>query len=889
MSEDQKLKRPWHRLHVSSWCLLVLLIAIAAVVNLPFKYCYGVTPAAIPKILLAFQPTENIEITYGGFPFRYRTLEHREYQEISKDTWSVLAMVSDMVIAALVISFVVGVFERRRRSRRRRWQLSIADLSILTFSVCFVFGCWNLMATRYLQRQSAIWQISISNGSVATRITLPEVLSFPENPSQWQEHFHGWIIDQLWFFDRPVSAEIDDLSQEVLIALRDLPELTELTIKAPHLAIARLKVLESLPNLQRLQIDSGDIALTDECIRHVLQLKQLTHLRLRRTRLSPEVYRQLAALPHLAILDIEGSNLTDDGLKHIASNQQLCELNIALTDVTADGLCVLNGHPSLAELWLASMEASQESPAVKRVELRDLPKLESLHVPSELDELSLSNLPTLSSLPSTWEYSDWNYRDLWKSWPYGWGGRYSFPSPMSHCVNSKKLLLQDLPALGSLAIDTSVVETVAVEARSVQTLMLARNQFDALNIPPLVDRTAIEKVRSRPEYDKLISACEQLEEVRLYGLTLDANTWRHIGSMQNLTHLDVAGSNIQDSDLTRFSCLTSLNVLRLDQTSISNEGWRQLKLPPKLTVLGLSSTDITELELDGLAELVLLQIGETQLNSLRLRNLPMLEFAHSITTGGAPIRVEMVNLPKLSAIELSAHCVETLELSRLPALTHLDLSYSTIDDSMLDNLSELASLQHLSLHDTDITDVTMSRIVSMASLDRLDVENTEVSDEGLSYLSEDHPLTVLNLTGTRVTDRGLKSLNQLTSLELLYLGRNEIEGPGLEHIGELSDLKKLSLGETSVTSDSLRHISGLNDLKWLRLSNTEVDDQCFQHLNRHGFLQELYLNGTGVTDTGIASYQLPGSLSVLDISSTSISTNRASEIARQRSSLQVLR
>ncbi|MDA1052269.1 MAG: hypothetical protein O3C40_17565 [Planctomycetota bacterium] len=884
MNADSSSTRRWYQLHKRSWFVLALAIVVLITVNLPYDYA-SAHSRGVPLGVLITQfrwrgiGEGEIEQRYGGWPLCYLRVRSGGYFDYPDVEWSIPALAGDLLVAVLLGALVVCAYEQRRRRRTRRWQLTLSDLCFLMLVVCGIFGTWNMMADRYRTQENAIYQLGIDGGEVTKRFDLPKPIVGPSQPSPSRGRFHTWLIDQLWNHERPHKARVTKLTDEVMLALRQLREIETLVVQNPDVtdddAVA---LLASLPYLERLQIDGAQ--LTDACVPSLLRLKGLRYLRIRDAKLSDDAIAKLAALPHLISLDVEGTPLKDRGLAAIGIHERLRELNVARTNVTERGLHILNGHPKLTRLWLASDVATPESPAVKRVQLINLPELTSLHIPSQIDSLELTNLPSLTQLPC-----EWNRNELWGNDYWRYDSRFRaflsvspFPRPMQYGITAKHVVIRDVPSLTTLHLNCSTIESLDLDVATLQnfstTAMYGFGRLGQGDATP--SRYNIDDGLS-----ELIGRNKSLQSLSLVDVSLTPYGWKQLSSLQDLQTLDLNGSNVTDEDLGAFAEAHKLVTLSLAETQISNAGWDKLPRLSQWQHLDLSGTRIKHIDLAALSELETLNVSDTPLESIRLKDLPKLT-GYLIITSPAPLAVEVDNLSLLEGIYLRHQSIERMTLENLPALAHLDLSGSTVDDSTLRDLAHWTKLQQLVLCDTDITDATSSLFSELHALVHLDLENTAITEEGLAALSPRLQLKVLNLSGTNISDRGLRHLSGQRFLSDLYLGRTNVRGPGLLSLVDVTSLRKLSLGETSVTSESIAHLTKLQNLVSLRLSDTKIDDSSFQYLSRLTHLRELFLNGTAVTDQGLAEFELPFPLQELDVTDSGVTADGARSVQARR-------
>jgi thiol-disulfide isomerase/thioredoxin len=141
-----------------------------------------------------------------------------------------------------------------------------------------------------------------------------------------------------------------------------------------------------------------------------------------------------------------------------------------------------------------------------------------------------------------------------------------------------------------------------------------------------------------------------------------------------------------------------LEVLRLENTHISDKGLANL---------------------EGLASLKTLFLGSTQ-----------------VTDKGLP------------------------HIGNLTGLERLCAHHTQITDAGLAHLKDWTGLKYLCLHDTRVADASLAHLQGLTSLETLYLHNTKVSDAGLIHLKSLTSLRQLNLSGTKVSSTGIMELKQ---------------------------------------------------------------------------------------------------------------------------------
>jgi hypothetical protein len=162
-------------------------------------------------------------------------------------------------------------------------------------------------------------------------------------------------------------------------------------------------------------------------------------------------------------------------------------------------------------------------------------------------------------------------------------------------------------------------------------------------------------------------------------------------------------------------------------------------------------------------------------------------------------RLESLNLPD----NISVTDADLTHLSRLTALSSLELHDPRITDAGLVSLKDMARLKKLSLSGTQVSGAELSTLRAMTELKHLDLSRTQVGDEGASALSDLTALKSLNLNHTPITDVTLNRLAGMSELQDLSCGWTDITDRGLAKLTECRALKKLNVRGTRIGPDGL--------------------------------------------------------------------------------------
>jgi hypothetical protein len=166
-------------------------------------------------------------------------------------------------------------------------------------------------------------------------------------------------------------------------------------------------------------------------------------------------------------------------------------------------------------------------------------------------------------------------------------------------------------------------------------------------------------------------------------------------SAQEISSLDLGGTDVTDKALKQVAELTNLTKLDLHNTKVTDEGLKELAGLTKLTELGLSESQLSDANLRVLREIGLL------------------------------------------------HCLNQAEGGKRPRsaeeITSLALCRSPLTDAGLRELAALQNLTWLDLRDTRTTDVGLKELTGLKNLATLLLQATQVTDAGVAELQKALP------------------------------------------------------------------------------------------------------------------------------------------------------
>ena len=212
----------------------------------------------------------------------------------------------------------------------------------------------------------------------------------------------------------------------------------------------------------------------------------------------------------------------------------------------------------------------------------------------------------------------------------------------------------------------------------------------------------------------------------------------------------------------------------------------------------------------------------------------------------------------LEELELQFSDVTTSAMEELPSLTrltHLSLGYRQTDERTLSIIGAMPWLLGLRLESSTVTDASFLRLHRLTGLTELSLRGTAITDASMPHIGTLTRLRILDLGGTPITDKGMKHLDALTDLWDLDVAETGVGDGWTSTLRTFARLEWLSLWDAAVTDALLPTIGRLANLVVLNLGDTMVTDDGLRHLARLHSIEDLTLYGTSVTRTGINALQ----------------------------------
>ena len=252
---------------------------------------------------------------------------------------------------------------------------------------------------------------------------------------------------------------------------------------------------------------------------------------------------------------------------------------------------------------------------------------------------------------------------------------------------------------------------------------------------------------------RLLPRWKTLEDVQIYDFSkiLSGSSLRHLGQLPLLQAMVVNSvESSQPEDLASAANLRNLRNLTVMRSPVVDTGVENLGAVSTLEVLNLGSTEMTEPTLKELS---------------RIPGLISLSFDGSrLTQGGFRALSHFKALVNLD-IYLGGVAGE-------PNTHHLIHHVSArFDDTDLDALQSVP-LRHLIIMGLNATDAGVGRLLASHRFDELALSGRGITDASIPALAQQTGLSLLALADTGITDAGLAQLAAIPGLETLSLVDN---------------------------------------------------------------------------------------------------------------------
>ena len=359
-------------------------------------------------------------------------------------------------------------------------------------------------------------------------------------------------------------------------------DIQELSIVHQFLSDKDLENLKGLTGLESLWLSPGCFdysPLTGEGLANLAGMNNLRSLSINWTKITDDNLIHLKNLKNLEELILnKNDNLTGKGLVHLKDLKSLRNLTLTSDSVNNNSIQYICQLGSLNSLVISMTNITDDGV----LQLKCVPNLKTLYLPSQITDKGFENLKGLNSLEELVTSSD-------------------------VLTNAGLKHLENLPLLKKLSISSVNVTSEGIERLSKSHPNLEIN----INLS-LTNDAAMTKAKGLSRLMKIIKEFSKYED-------------RKLSRAEGLPCVTIStGTNVTDAGLAHLTGMDSLKKLYLNYTKITDAGLAHLKDLKNLEWLELRNTRITDAglaHLKGLSSLVRLDLSQTKITDAGLVHL----------------------------------------------------------------------------------------------------------------------------------------------------------------------------------------------------------------------------------------------------------------------------
>ncbi len=336
-------KRPWYRLHLSTWLMLVPVAALLVIVMVPCALIGRRGHSDVPKCVhgwpWAYAEQDQFRQLLFGSVLRMTDADpnaelpplwlKENAWRLSEASWlNGWNLVFDLLVACAVLCAFGTLAEWRRRKRTRFFQFTLREALGAMFVTAVLCSAWKTARQQYLAERDALRQLSRIAGARAgaTEIIAPTPLVrlFGERTTNdWRRVCR---ID----IERPIGKTL---------SANDLAPLgTFSRLRKVMLSECRISSLWQLKNLQELVL--MEVSIGPRALKSLSSSEKLEDVTLYEVNLSNDDLFDLArvrSLKRLQWINGMGVTITDDSLDALGQMQSLEVLEVSDAKMTPEG------------------------------------------------------------------------------------------------------------------------------------------------------------------------------------------------------------------------------------------------------------------------------------------------------------------------------------------------------------------------------------------------------------------------------------------------------------------------------------------------------------------------------------------------------------------------
>ena len=144
-------------------------------------------------------------------------------------------------------------------------------------------------------------------------------------------------------------------------------------------------------------------------------------------------------------------------------------------------------------------------------------------------------------------------------------------------------------------------------------------------------------------------------------------------------------------------------------------------------------------------------------------------------------RLKAPSKPQMEAAQNSGAMVTLLSVKHSMVRAEFSSGPNLIKDDAIGALSGIKNnISHLDLSRTSVTDSVLGEVKKFNNLTWLNLKDTSITDRGIQSLSKMPYLTYLNLVSSKVSDAGIETIASIKTLEEVYLWNSKVSEKGVK-------------------------------------------------------------------------------------------------------------
>jgi hypothetical protein len=319
-------RRPWYRLHLSTWVVLILIAGVLAILNVP------------GEIDLCMVGAVESFVIYGdhhlhGWPWEYLdrypkvTGTKSTDEDINRAPWliarcwnfqgkvksfSIIWLLGDLSIASAILVLAAIFLEWRRRRYLRIWQFTLRELIVFAIIVAGICSWW---MTNHLYRQKEK-EIILALEKIANDSVCDEEYRGPTFLRKLigLNYLADFYITNEFFYDDIIDEDNQNISKKQIIE-----KLLPLVVKLQYVESIYIASTE-------LTDESLKITINNDSSPAICRLKRLKKLSLWSANITDKTVELLNNLTQLKDLEILGTGITPTGFKKLQKSLPQCEI-----------------------------------------------------------------------------------------------------------------------------------------------------------------------------------------------------------------------------------------------------------------------------------------------------------------------------------------------------------------------------------------------------------------------------------------------------------------------------------------------------------------------------------------------------------------------------------